>query len=224
MAVDPERRGNRRKGLLINAIRRRGVGLLIAGWLVGLLTALVWPAVTTERATLVIDRNDVVARLSGRARAGWVVTSTNVIGDGAIVQLERPRYIAAQDQFADWIDQVGNYAQRIRYLTLSSRCGDGHPATDVNVRTTPEPERNGGGNRYSVSWTLRNDCTAQVIVNQAVVTAYRADDSVVFTFNEAQWVWIGADESGRGFTGYPGYWSAEHPARMGVYLRYGYNR
>jgi len=82
-------------------MRRRTTGLLIAGWLLGLLTAFVWPAVSTEHRTIVVERSDVGDVLVGRTRAGWNVTSTTTIDRSVIVQLERPRYLSVYEDLKE---------------------------------------------------------------------------------------------------------------------------
>ena len=84
-------------------MRRRIVVLLVAGWLLGLLTALVWPALATERQTVVVadpvgcstrDSPDGAASL---ARGGWVVTRIDTMGASPRCQLERPRYVSVYE-------------------------------------------------------------------------------------------------------------------------------
>src|SRR5581483_6234654 len=89
------------QGLLSHPMRRRTTGLLIAGWLLGLLTAFVWPAVSTEHRTIVVERSDVGDVLVGRTRAGWNVTSTTTIDRSVIVQLERPRYLSVYEDLKE---------------------------------------------------------------------------------------------------------------------------
>jgi len=87
-------------------MRRRPVGLLMVGWLLGLLTAFVWPAVATERQTVVVMNSggflnspETVAR---RTRDGWVVTRVDAMGQGAsAVQLERPRYVSVYEDLQE---------------------------------------------------------------------------------------------------------------------------
>lgn len=89
-------------------MRRRVLVPLIVGWLLGLLTAFVWPAVSTERETVVVmipaghggGANSPEA-VAGRTRNGWVVTRVDTIGQGAsAVQLERNRPLHARVFFA----------------------------------------------------------------------------------------------------------------------------
>jgi hypothetical protein len=203
---------------------RRAPGLLIAGWLLGLLTAFAWPAVSAEHRTRVVDKWEAVDAARGATGNGWILNSTSTIGDGVILQLERPRYRAIGEQLFGWFDSLGNYAQRLRYAVRSNHCGSGGPASSVEVTTTPEPPRNGGGNRYAVAWTVKNDCDAPIVVNLATIAASRLDNSPLFAFSTSEWVWIEAGTTGHGQTSSPGYWSAEHPARIDVQLRYGYTR
>lgn len=82
--------------------RRRIIGLLLLGWLLGLLTAFLWPALTTERQTVVVtvlggsspNSPDGIAALT---EAGWIITRTDTIGSTPVVQLERPRYLRMLD-------------------------------------------------------------------------------------------------------------------------------
>jgi hypothetical protein len=91
-------------------VRRRVLVPLIAGWLLGLLTAFAWPAVSTERRTVMVryislsgaateNSTGLVAKLGND---GWVVTSTDQMYETPIVQLERPRYMAVAEQLQLW--------------------------------------------------------------------------------------------------------------------------
>jgi hypothetical protein len=75
-------------------MRRRDVGLLIVGWLLGLLTAFVLPAVSTERQTIV---GGPTGRLASLADAGWIVVRTDTVSGVPVVQLERPRYLGVAE-------------------------------------------------------------------------------------------------------------------------------
>jgi hypothetical protein len=63
-------------------MKRRALALLLVGWLLGLATAIVVPAVRTERRT--VDLHEVTPLV----RDGWVVTRA---GPSPLVTLERSR-------------------------------------------------------------------------------------------------------------------------------------
>jgi hypothetical protein len=85
--------------------RRRVTGLLLAGWLLGLLTAFVWPAVTTERQTVVVTESggsmNTFRRVAFLANSGWIVSRTDSLESTSIVQLERARYISVYEDLRD---------------------------------------------------------------------------------------------------------------------------
>ena len=73
---------------------RQRLALLIIGWLLGLLTAIVWPGVVAERQSYVpVDPAFAPGDLRRLASEGWVVTRTDTAGSVAVYQLERPRYL-----------------------------------------------------------------------------------------------------------------------------------
>jgi len=83
-------------------VRRRTVALLAVGWLLGLLTAFVWPAIMTERQTVVVmDERDLRSVRSDTA-TGWVVTRSDAVGRTNAVTLERPRYLAVAEHLESW--------------------------------------------------------------------------------------------------------------------------
>lgn len=201
------------------------IGLLLAGWLLGLVTAFLWPMVTTQRQTVVVTSQsgnslNTPQGVAELAADGWIITRTDTIGSTPAVQLERPRYVAVLEQLDEWVDAVGNSAQRLRYGLMSTQCGSGHSANSVDVRTSRESEQT---THYVVSWVLKNDCTAPVVVNRVTITGFRSDGSVLFSFTTSKWQWIEP-----GYTWWhsdnPGYRGAEHPARVDVHLHYGYTR
>src|SRR4051812_30630983 len=79
----------------------------LAGWLLGLLTAFVWPAITTERQTVVaIDPAGSVGpntpdKVAVLTRQGWVVTRVDNAGQIPIVQLERPSYVSVYEDLQE---------------------------------------------------------------------------------------------------------------------------
>ena len=82
---------------------RRGVLVpLIAGWLLGLLTAFVWPAVSTERQTVVIMGPSDLRSVRSDTQYGWIVTRSDAVGGTDAVTLERPRYLAVAEQLQSW--------------------------------------------------------------------------------------------------------------------------
>ena len=70
--------------------RRHVLGLFLVGWL----TAVVWPSVSMERQTIVVHDDLAENRVSSRTRDGWVVTCIDTMGRIPVVQLERPRYLS----------------------------------------------------------------------------------------------------------------------------------
>jgi hypothetical protein len=205
-------------------VQRRTVGVLIVGWLLGIASGMAVPDLVQERTSRVTSDSQAQDVLSGHLNAGYTLDRTQRVTDRTIVlEFRRPRYLAVMEQLDDGIDSLGNYAQRLRYGVMSSGCGSGRSASSVDVRTIPEPERNSGGNRYQVAWTLTNDCTAPVVVNRATITGFRSDGSVLFSVTTSKWQWIEP-----GYTWWhsddPGYRGAEPPARVDVQLHYGYTR
>ena len=88
-------------------MRRRTVALLLVGWLLGLLTAFVLPAVSTERQTVVAldpagyrTRNS-PDRVASLAQDGWVVTRVDNAGQTPVIQLERPRYVSVYEDLKE---------------------------------------------------------------------------------------------------------------------------
>ena len=77
--------------------------MLIAGWLLGLLTVFVWPAVSVERRSYVPSAPQLAPSTLGLLTSrGWVVTRTDTAGQLTVYQLERPRYLAVAEQLEDW--------------------------------------------------------------------------------------------------------------------------
>jgi hypothetical protein len=86
-------------------VSRRSVALVVVGWLLGVLTAFGWPAVSAERQTVVvlysggaINSTREIASLTG---GGWVVTRTDRARETPIVQLERPRYLRVYEDLRE---------------------------------------------------------------------------------------------------------------------------
>src|SRR3954451_1705714 len=78
---------------------RRAVGLLLLGWVLGLVTAFVLPPISTQRQTIV---GGPTGRLASLADAGWVVMRTDTVGGTPVAQLERPRYMAVIEEVDLW--------------------------------------------------------------------------------------------------------------------------
>jgi hypothetical protein len=81
-------------------MRRQTLGLLFVGWLLGLLTAFVWPAIATERQTVVVrfsapssTNPNSAGWVMALTNDGWVVTRIDTMYETPVVQLERPRYL-----------------------------------------------------------------------------------------------------------------------------------
>lgn len=73
---------------------RRSVSLVVVGWLLGLLTAFVWPAVTTEQQTVLVNNAVALNRIRDLVADGWTAGRSDVaLGDLRLVTLERPRYL-----------------------------------------------------------------------------------------------------------------------------------
>ncbi len=71
-------------------MHRSTVLALIAAWIIGIATALVWPGLTTERMMLASDRPQTdLALLHDYAVQGWTVQ--HAVADRYYV-LERPRF------------------------------------------------------------------------------------------------------------------------------------
>lgn len=74
---------------------RRRLGPLLLGWLLGLLTVFLLPSISTERRSVVVLTVGSGPReIAALTAMGWVVTRTDTIGSNAVVQFERPRYLA----------------------------------------------------------------------------------------------------------------------------------
>jgi len=84
-------------------VSRRTVAVLVVGWLLGLLTAFLLPAVSTERQSYVPPEPTLAAAyVRLLTLRGWVVTRTDTAGGVTIYQMERPRYLAVADQLRAW--------------------------------------------------------------------------------------------------------------------------
>ena len=87
-------------------LRSGSARLEFVGWLLGLLTAFVWPAVSTQRQTVVILSSgrgpNSTGDVASLADDGWIVTRTDHAGSTPIVHLERPRYLAVVEQAQIW--------------------------------------------------------------------------------------------------------------------------
>jgi hypothetical protein len=73
-------------------VSRRAVGLVLLGWLLGLLTAFVWPAVSTERRTVVVLDDIGLRVVRSYTDNGWVVTRSDAVGRTNAVTLDRLAY------------------------------------------------------------------------------------------------------------------------------------
>src|SRR3954469_6137221 len=87
-------------------MRRNVLVPLVVGWLLGLLTAFVWPDLTAEHRTLVVSTLTDRASLRDLTETGWRVVRTDTAGSTPIVQVERPRYLAARDQLQSWWENL----------------------------------------------------------------------------------------------------------------------
>jgi hypothetical protein len=75
-------------------MRRRTVSLLVAGWLLGLLTAFLLPDLSAEHRSFVMTTSlDRFSLQQMVEHDGWRMARTDRAGETAIVQLERPRYL-----------------------------------------------------------------------------------------------------------------------------------
>jgi len=158
---------------------------------------------------------------------------TNSIEDGYVVvpnqtdpyYLRRGLTARVGEQLGEGFNFLQYHAehapQRVRYAVESGRCGRGTDASQVEVEATPDPA---GGQRYSATWHLHNDCPARIIVNRVLVTAHDSDGRPMFNFDHSTWAEVPAGATGMGTTWKPGYWSREVPARMSARLTYGYTR
>jgi hypothetical protein len=84
-------------------MQRRTVGVLIAGWLLGLLTAFVAPSLTVERQTVFVTNAAAINRVRELTAAGWTVSRSDVAMDDArLITFERPRYVGLSELASSW--------------------------------------------------------------------------------------------------------------------------
>jgi hypothetical protein len=78
-------------------MNRSTVGLLlILGWQLGLLTAILMPAVSVERRTVIVSVESGVRPedVAAAIQRGWIVIHTATVGPSFLVTFERPHYVA----------------------------------------------------------------------------------------------------------------------------------
>ena len=80
--------------------------MLVVGWLLGLLTAFVWPAVATERRSVMVTNSagfgpNSPSGVAALTLEGWMVTRTDTLRDVPVVQLERARYLSVYEDLQD---------------------------------------------------------------------------------------------------------------------------
>jgi hypothetical protein len=82
---------------------RRTGAVLLAGWLLGLLTAFVWPAVSVERQTVLVNNAAAFNRIRDMAADGWTVSRSDVaLDDIRLITFGRPRYVGIAEMMSSW--------------------------------------------------------------------------------------------------------------------------